>query len=102
MSTKADQTNSEGHMTIRRALFLGGAVLVLAACADATAPMDSAKRGGSVAAGKHGPSPSTTNKKTTTTTTETDECRGGGGYVVGSGRTVVEVTSDTTSTCTDQ
>ena len=100
MSTKADQTNSEGHMTIRRALFLGGAVLVLAACADATAPMGSAKQGGSVAAAKKGPSPSTTNKTTnnTPTATDTETCRGGGGYVVGSGRT----TSDTTSTCTDQ
>ena len=39
-------------MGFRQALFLGGAVLVLAACSDATAPTSQMRQGGAVAAAK--------------------------------------------------
>lgn len=94
MSTKETMAKSEGNMTIKRALFLGGAVLVLAACADATAPVG-ARQGGSVAASKKAnPQPGTTTPKTsalpTTNTATNGECRGGGGYTVVSGRDSTE------------
>jgi hypothetical protein len=81
-------------MTIRRALFLGGALLVLTACSDTTAPSASAKRGGSMANTKLKPAPTTT---FTTMSTSTG-CRTG--YIVPGGRDSTATPSD--STCSDQ
>lgn len=87
MSTEA-KSQHDGHMTIRRALFLGGAVMVLAACSDSTAPMASAKKHGSMAATKQ-PAPTVS-----TTTSMFGDCRTG--YTVASGKDTTSVPSDST------
>lgn len=56
-------------MGIKRALFFGGAVLVLAACDSATAPTNALSRSEGPAASAQ--SKPTKSKKTTTTTTTT-------------------------------
>ena len=73
-------------MTTRQVLLLGGAALVLAACADSTAPGTQMRRVDVRAA---------VTDSTTTTTTEssTDECRGG--YTVGAGAKDSTCTDDT-------
>jgi hypothetical protein len=81
-------------MGFKQALFLGGAVVVLAACGDATAP-DSLVRDGAAASAAKFVVPTTISTPTTTTTTPLpplptlpggllDECRGN--FVVPSGR----------------
>jgi hypothetical protein len=91
MSKKSeDKVPNGGSMTTRQVLLLGGAALVLAACADSTAPGTNMRRAGVEASAK---------KDTTTridgmtpTTMSLSECRGG--YSVAVGRT--------DSTCVDE
>jgi hypothetical protein len=81
-------------MAWKRALFYGGAVVVLAACSNATAP-DGMNRKGAQAAAKTSPTPTTTT--TTTTSTTSSETTLGptcNGYVVYIG--------DSTAVCGDQ
>lgn len=84
-----DMKVNGGSMSYRRVFILGGAALVLAACADATAPGTQLRRGGASSAVR---SDSTTKSGPTTRTMDmtTEECRTG-----------VQVTSGRTdSTCT--
>lgn len=86
-----DMKVNGGSMSYRRVFILGGAALVLAACADATAPGTQMRRGGESSAVR---SDSTTTKAgpgtRTMDATSTEECRTG-----------VQVTSGRTdSTCT--
>ena len=75
-------------MTTRQVLLLGGAALILAACADSTAPGTQMRRVDVRAAVKD-----TTTTTTTTTTETSDSCRGG--YTVAAGRTDSTCTDDT-------
>ena len=78
-----DMKVNGGSMSYRRVFILGGAALVLAACADATAPGSQMRRGGTSSAVK---SDSTTKSGPTTRTMDmTTECRTG--VQVTSGRT---------------
>jgi hypothetical protein len=76
-----DKVNNGGSMTTRHVLLLGGAALVLAACADSTAPGTQMRRAGESAFAKKD---TVTTTRTIEATTEFLDCRG---YQVGSGRT---------------
>jgi hypothetical protein len=90
MSKKSeDKVPNGGSMTTRQVLLLGGAALVLAACADSTAPGTNMRRAGVEASAKKD---STTVTRTMESTTMSMECRGG--YSVAVGRT--------DSTCVDE
>ncbi len=69
-------------MGFKQALFLGGAVLVLAACSDVTSPSPLMSRGGASAAAKADTTKTTTKLPGVRTMDET--CRSG--YMVSSGR----------------
>ena len=79
-----DMKVNGGSMSYRRVFILGGAALVLAACADSTAPSTQLRRAGTNSAVK---SDSTVKAGPTTRTMETmtEECRTG--VQVTSGRT---------------
>lgn len=84
MSKKSeDKVHNGGSMTTRQVLLLGGAALVLAACADSTAPGTQMRRAGVEASAKK--DTTSTTRLAPTTNTMTMECRGG--FTVGSGRT---------------
>jgi hypothetical protein len=72
-------------MSYRQVLLLGGAALVLAACADATGPGTQMRRAGVEAAAKD--KPTTTTTTTTSTTTTSDGSCERTSYQVASGRT---------------
>jgi hypothetical protein len=76
-------------MTTRQVLLLGGAALVLAACADSTAPGTNMRRAGVEASAKKD---STTTTVRTMSTESLSECRGG--YSVAVGRTDSTCVSD--------
>ena len=67
-------------MALKKALFLGGAVLLLAACSDATAPGNALRDGAPVAAAKAGAPKRIVDPGTTTLP---DDCKSG--YYVRSG-----------------
>jgi ABC-type glycerol-3-phosphate transport system substrate-binding protein len=73
-------------MSYRQVLLLGGAALVLAACADATGPGTQMRRAGVEAAAKDKPSTTTTTTTTTSSTTSDGSCERTS-YQVASGRT---------------
>lgn len=86
MSTKESASNYDSQMTIKKVVFLGGALLVLAACSDAVGPTSGAQSVDQRAMVRK----DSTTVTTTTTATPTagtitmDECRSG--YVIVSGR----------------
>ena len=91
MSKKSeDKVPNGGSMTTRQVLLLGGAALVLAACADSTAPGTNMRRAGVEASAKK--DSTTTNRTIESTTMSFDGCRTG--YQVTAGRT--------DSTCMDE
>lgn len=72
-------------MGFRQALFLGGAVLVLAACSDATGPEPAMRKGGAAASAKSDTTVTTTQPKLPKgARSATEECRTG--FLVSSGR----------------
>ena len=82
-------------MSWKRAVFFGGAVLVLAACSDATAPNSLTKLDAAEAYSKTKTTSSTTTTTTTSTTptaTSTDECTA---MVIHTGLTVISCTTST-------
>jgi hypothetical protein len=91
MSKKSEhKVTNGGTMTNRQLLLLGGTALLLAACADSTAPGPQMRRAGVEASVKKDSTSST--QLAPTTTTMTLECRTG--YAIAAGRT--------DSTCMDQ
>ena len=64
-------------MGFKQALFLGGAVLVLAACSDATGPEAAMRKGGSAASVKRAPDTTSVLPDATNQATSLDGCRWG-------------------------
>jgi hypothetical protein len=88
MSKKSeDKVTNGGSMTTKRVLLLGGAALLLAGCADATAPGTQMRRGGVSASVQDSTRTGGTRLAPTTTTMEStsfETCRN---YQVVAGRT---------------
>lgn len=71
-------------MNWKQLLAVGGALLVLTACDQATAPQPQLRQAGQKAAASGGKNAPNTNNPPTTLTTQTLDCRSG--YSVSSGR----------------
>lgn len=82
LKIKGDDVFHGGSMGIKQALFLGGAVLLLAACSDATSPDTQMRKGGAAASAKSKPASDSTATPSATSTSSSD-CWN---YVVASGR----------------
>jgi hypothetical protein len=70
-----DTSVNGGAMSYRRVFILGGAALVLAACADVTAPGTQMRRGGAAAAARDSSKAST--PTTTMESNSMESCRSG-------------------------
>jgi hypothetical protein len=79
-----DKVTNGGSMTTRQVLLLGGTALVLAACADFTAPETQMRRAGQEGLAKKSDTTAVLTSEPTTSDTSLETCRGG--FVIVAGR----------------